>query len=172
MAPAAPPNPVPVEGERDLLSLVDAEAPSSVRMEPFELACLAHPRALTAPEEADRSLAEIARGQEVALGRLLLVRIERDPNRRRAEPLPRVCRPVAPSAELYAPLFREKERGGHWVVTGRRGELLDDLAQLLRAAKEGGAKAADRPRVLVVDDRIVLLALPLEEDRERRRQGE
>lgn len=168
--PPPPPNPVPVEGEGALLALLGAAAPATVDMGAFDIACLAHPRALIAPKEADRSLDEVAREQGVTLGQLLLVRIERDPARARERAPLRVCRPVSPEAELYAPLFREKERAGRWVVAKTQGNLLEDLRRLLGSAEARGKAPADRPRALVVEDRVVLLALPLLGDATR--QGE
>lgn len=157
---AAPaPNAVPIEGEGALYALATKAARAAVTLGAFEVACLAHDQALEAPAEAAVALEAAARAQEVALGQLLFVRLERDPARA-GSARPRACRPVSPSAELYAPLFRARAHAGRWRVAPAESGVAQSLARLLEDTRAEAGAPADRPHGLVIDGRIVLFALP------------
>lgn len=147
--------PVFIEGHAvDAAGLVDVRA--------LELACLADRAALTDPQAVRARFDDVAGAQLVPVGELAFVLLARDPARSLTDPAPQLCRTIASSTVLRAPLVRTREPAGRWLVRRIAIGLGDDAAQLVR---DGAARAlahTAQPRVLIDDaGALVAVALPV-----------
>lgn len=138
-----------------------AEALANDVMVPaFDVACLRGDDALRSPDEVDARFQSLADAQKVSVGRVRFVRLERDPSRA-GRGQPRLCRPVAEDAELYAPLFRERESAATWLVEREHSDVKEAVKRLLQRAQKAGAVSAGPPRAVVVRGKVVAVALPI-----------
>jgi hypothetical protein len=145
--------PVRVEGhEPDAQGLVNVRA--------LELACLADPTALTHPKAVRARFDDLAGRQLVPVGELAFVLLARDPKRSLTEPPPHLCRTIASSTVLRAPLMRAHEPAARWLVRRLAGSLVDDTAFLLRDGAHRELAHTAPPRI-IVDDAGVLVAVAL-----------
>lgn len=127
------------------------------------LACVADPRALDQPRLAFERLAAEADQVSARLGEGRTVRVGRDPTRSRTDPPPRACRPLldAPTP-LRAPLMRERDEAGSWLVTAVRGPLLEEAARASARMVAAGLTPSAHLRAIIDDSgAIVALAIPV-----------
>lgn len=170
-APAAPHDPFAgISGDRALgfageESLLTDTLQADVGMPALDVACLGGRDALSAPAVLDARLEQIAADQDVSLGRVRFVRLESDPSRAPTRAMPRLCRPVMATAELHAPLFREKELASTWLVESAATDVPAATRRLMERAAKAGARAAGAPRVVVVRGKHVAVALPIVAER-------
>lgn len=146
-------SPLLVEGhEPDTRGLVDVRA--------LELACLADGAALTHPKAVRERFDDIAGRQLVPVGELMFVLLTRNPAYSMADPPPQLCRTIASSTVLRAPLIRAREPAARWLVRRLAANLVDDTALLVRDGAHRQLAYVAPPRVLV-DDAGVLVAVAL-----------
>ena len=114
-----------VEGKTvDGAGLVDVRA--------LELACLADSKALTDTKGVRARFDDVAGKQLVPVGQLAFVMLERDPARSMTDPPPLLCRTIASSTVLHAPLVRAREPATRWLVKKIEEGLVADAAALVQ----------------------------------------
>jgi hypothetical protein len=144
-------------GEEALLSKTPA---ARVDVVAVDLACLPDGRAAAEPASVLARLDEVAAEQGVALGRLRVVRYEAHPGQ---DPKAlRACRPVAKDAAIFAPLFRVKEPPAAWRIALLEGAAsAEAVTAFIDEVMKGGGKPVAPPRLVVVREEIVAVALPV-----------
>ena len=154
-APTAAPSSAPV-----VIEGLSVDAAGLVNVRALELACLADATALIDPPAVRARFDDVAGRQLVPVGELAFVLLARDPADSITDPPPQLCRTIASSTVLRAPLMRAQEPAGRWLVRRIAAGLVDDAAHLVRDAAALGHTA--QPRVLIDDTgALVAVALPV-----------
>ena len=169
-APPAPPEPAPPPTPRALAPgdiVIDGKAVDDgaiVDVPAMELACLVAADALVDGPKAKARFESMAEKEQVPLGRIGFVRLERDPARSLTDPPPHWCRNVASRSYLKAPLFREHEAAARWLVKRLSAGIAADAATLIAATLTKNLDVTAHPRVLVDDAGVpVAVAVPVAE---------
>lgn len=147
-------------GEDRLLVFAPAAGADDVVVPAFDVACVRGEDALRAPDGVDARFERFAEEQKIALGRVRFVRLERDLATSRGG-APRLCRPVREDAEIYAPLFRQREPAATWLVDREGSDVSAAVRRLVERAAKAGAASAGPPRAIVVRGKVVAVALPI-----------
>jgi hypothetical protein len=146
---------VTVEGKAvDGAGLVDVRA--------LELACLADAKALVDTKGVRARFDDVAGKQLVPVGELAFILLERDPARSMTDPPPLLCRTIASSTVLHAPLVRTREPAARWLVKRIEGGLVVDAAALVQQSAAQKLALSARPRVMIDEHgSFVAVAVPV-----------
>lgn len=128
----------------------------------LELACLADAKALTDTKGVRARFDDVAGKQLVPVGELAFVLLERDPARSMTDPPPLLCRTIASSTVLHAPLVRAREPAARWLVKRIEAGLVADAAALVQQSATQKLELSARPRVIVDEHgSFVAIAVPV-----------
>ncbi len=133
-----------------------------VNVRALELACLADAKALTDTKGVRARFDDVAGKQLVPVGELAFVLLERDPARSMTDPPPLLCRTIASSTVLHAPLVRAREPAARWLVKKIEDGLVADAAALVQESATQKLDLSARPRVIVDEHgSFIAIAVPV-----------